>query len=70
MKKRQTSNLSLKGKCYEAYILKFKFEKELKHSYRYLESNKDRPIVLKTIYIQKWAAEGRPQELTVTVESE
>ena len=52
------------------HILKFKLEKELKHSYRYLESNKDRPIVLKTIYIQKWAAEGRPQELTITVESE
>ena len=52
------------------HILKLKFEKELKHSYRYLESNENGAIVLKTLYIQKWAAEGCPQELTVTVESE
>ena len=51
-------------------ILKFKLEKELKHSYRYLEGSGNGPPVLKTIYIQKWAVEDKSKELTVTIEAE
>ena len=51
-------------------IIKFKFEKELKHCYRYLENNESGLIILKTIYVQKWAVEGKPEELTVTIQAD
>jgi hypothetical protein len=49
------------------FILQMTREKETPGTVRFQESeDKTRPPVLKTLYIQKWAA-GEAQEITVTI---
>ena len=43
--------------------------KETKNTVRYEEPESDQPMVIGTLYIQKWALHrlGDPQEITVTI---
>jgi hypothetical protein len=43
--------------------------KETKNTVRYEEPESDQPIVIGTLYLQKWALHrlGDPQEITVTI---
>ena len=43
--------------------------KETKNTVRYEEPESDQPLVIGTLYVQKWALHrlGDPQEITVTI---
>jgi len=43
--------------------------KETKNTVRYEEPESDQPLVIGTLYLQKWALHrlGDPQEITVTI---
>jgi len=47
-----------------------RYEKSTKNTYRYMEENElDKPPVLKTLYIQKWAFAGNPpKQIKVKIE--
>ena len=47
----------------------FEIEKETKNTIRYAEVAEGQPPIIGTIYIQKWALEGTPKQINVTVES-
>jgi len=44
--------------------------KETKNTVRYEEPESDQPLVIGTLYVQKWALHrlGDPQAITVTIE--
>ena len=64
----QGTRLKLRKGSIMKHTLKFKFEKDTKHTHRYVESKGGKPPVLRTLYIQKWAVKGPPEWLTVTIE--
>ena len=46
----------------------FDFEKETKNTVRYTEVAAGQPPVIGTIYIQKWALQGTPKKIKLTLE--
>ena len=48
----------------------FEIEKETKNTIRYQEVAEGQPPVIGTIYVQKWALEGTPKKVKVTLEVE
>jgi len=48
----------------------FEVEKETKNTIRYAEVAEGQPPVIGTIYVQKWALEGIPKRVKVTLEVE
>jgi hypothetical protein len=46
----------------------FEIEKETKNTIRYTEVAAGQPPVIGTLYIQKWALQGSPKKLKVTIE--
>lgn len=45
----------------------FKFDKDTKNCYRFKEVAEGRAPVVGTLYVQKWAFNAVPKELTVTI---
>ncbi len=51
------------------FTIRMKFEKETKNSLRFQEvEEKGQAPRIGTLYVKKYAVDGRPAELTVTVE--
>ena len=46
----------------------FEVEKETKNTIRYAEVAEGEPPIIGTIYVQKWALEGIPNRVKVTLE--
>lgn len=48
----------------------FELEKETKNTIRYAEVAEGQPPVIGTVYVQKWALQGTPKRVKVTLETE
>ena len=52
----------------EPQTLTFTVERQTKNTIRYQEETKGKPLVVGTLYVQRWAlGEPEPQKLTVTI---
>jgi len=50
--------------------LTFELERDTKNTYRFQEVAKGEPPLIGTLYVQKWAFEGTPKSITVTIKTE
>ncbi len=49
--------------------IEFEYEKETKNTLRYMEKPQGgKPPAVGTLYIQKWALEGSPKKIKMTIE--
>lgn len=49
--------------------IEFEYEKETKNTIRYMEKSKGgQPPAVGTLYVQKWALEGSPKKIRMSIE--
>ena len=50
-------------------MLTFELERDTKNTYRFQEVVKGSPPLIGTLYVQKWAFEATPKEITATIKA-
>ncbi len=57
------------GRIHLKLEIEFEFEKETKNTARYMEKTSGKPPAVGTLYVQKWALDGTPKKIKMTIES-
>ena len=50
--------------------VEMEFERETKNTFRYSEIARDKPPVVGSLYIQKWALSDRPDRISVVIRAD